>query len=259
MNSPFPGMDPYLELEWGDFHSRLAIYALEALNERLPADLACRSEKRVVVCDPVGEGRVIVPDVSVLERPAAGIEEGGGMMTAVAEEIVVDVTPFEVTQVSLNIIEPGSGGRVVTAIEFVSPTNKIPGDGLDKYLQKQRECVEAEVNLVEIDLCRSGDRGSIFPIAGLPPSRRSTYAALVRRAGRRTKASYFRLPLRQRLAGIPIPLRETDQDVILDMQPLVDRVYRTGRYGGPDLYGRELRPPMNGDDAAWCDAVIAST
>ena len=27
MKSPFPGMDPYLEVRWGDLHTRLIVYA----------------------------------------------------------------------------------------------------------------------------------------------------------------------------------------------------------------------------------------
>ena len=36
MKSPFPGMDPYLEQHWGDFHNNLISFAQGMLNERLP-------------------------------------------------------------------------------------------------------------------------------------------------------------------------------------------------------------------------------
>jgi hypothetical protein len=39
---PFPGMDPYLERHWTDFHARFLVYACDQLNERLPADLQAR-------------------------------------------------------------------------------------------------------------------------------------------------------------------------------------------------------------------------
>lgn len=40
---------------------------------------------------------------------------------------------------------------MVTIIEVLSPANKS-GDGREKYIQKQTELLNAQVNLVEIDL-----------------------------------------------------------------------------------------------------------
>jgi hypothetical protein len=47
MNSPFPGMDPYLEQYWREVHVRLIAYAGDSLQERLPAGLRARIEERV--------------------------------------------------------------------------------------------------------------------------------------------------------------------------------------------------------------------
>ena len=45
----------------------------------------------------------------------------------------------------------------MTAIEVLSPTNKTPGvHARTQYLQKQEELLNSRVNLVEIDLLRSG-------------------------------------------------------------------------------------------------------
>ena len=48
MQSPFPGMDPYLEQHWGDVHHSLVTFAQGSLNEQLPADLRARVEERVL-------------------------------------------------------------------------------------------------------------------------------------------------------------------------------------------------------------------
>lgn len=259
MTSPFPGMDPYLELDWGDFHSRIAALATEQLNEQLPPELACRSEKRIVVCDPEGADRGIVPDVSVFETPdSSPFDTVAGAVAAVAEEVRLQLPAYEFPQHSLNIIDLGTGGRVITSIEFVSPVNKKPGEGLEKYRQKQDECRRGGVNLVEIDLCRSGSRKLIFPISAMDQSRQSTYAALVRRTTRPREVSYYRLPIREKLRGVPIPLRPADREVILELQPIVDRIYRTGRYGGFNLYKRSLQPPLDESDAQWSQAILAS-
>src|SRR3954469_12599575 len=68
MPSPFPGMDPYLELHWGDVHSRLITYFVESLNDSLPTDLVAASEERIVVeVDEEGLRRKFKPDVRVVE------------------------------------------------------------------------------------------------------------------------------------------------------------------------------------------------
>src|SRR5207244_10913288 len=78
---------------------------------------------------------------------------------AVAEpEIVLVPSDDPITETYLEIVEARSGHRVITGIEFLSPTNKTPGPGQDLYLQKEKELRQAQVSLVEIDLVRSGRR-----------------------------------------------------------------------------------------------------
>jgi hypothetical protein len=59
----------------------------------------------------------------------------------------------------------------------------------------------------------------------------------------------------QRLPAIAIPLRDSDADVPLDLQPLVDRCYLTGAYDDLD-YTRAPDPPLESDHAAWADDVL---
>ena len=49
MQSPFPGMDPYLEKYWHEVHKRLIIYAGDQLQERLPRRLRAKFEERVLL------------------------------------------------------------------------------------------------------------------------------------------------------------------------------------------------------------------
>ena len=57
-----------------------------------------------------------------------------------------------------------AGNRVVTIIEFLSPSNKSPGSDREQYLRKQREVCSSEANLVEIDLNRFGIHALAFPL-----------------------------------------------------------------------------------------------
>ena len=65
-------------------------------------------------------------------------------------------------------------------------------------------------------------------------------------------------PLRERLNAIRIPLRETDADVALDLQALVDQAYRRGRYDQELDYRQPPHPPLNADDAVWADELLRS-
>src|SRR5438270_12718142 len=67
MKSPFPGLDPYLEMHWGDVHHRLIQYASDGLQPGLPPDLVARVEERVFVETEVGSRRRMVPDVRVVQ------------------------------------------------------------------------------------------------------------------------------------------------------------------------------------------------
>src|SRR5205085_7308266 len=75
MKSPFPGMDPYVEQYWGDFHSRLVLYACDQINDQLPRKLIASVEERLVVESGEEDERSIYPDVRVAEQ--AAIREGG--------------------------------------------------------------------------------------------------------------------------------------------------------------------------------------
>jgi hypothetical protein len=258
MKSPFPGMDPYLEPHWRDVHASLIIYARDALQERLPAGLRCRVEERVVLETPAGEGRSMYPDIRVMEKasgngPAVPSVGGSGVITA--EPLILDAPEEEVTETFLEIVDVATGNKVITVIEVLSPTNKTPGETRAKYVQKRKEVRQAGVSLVEIDLLRQGRRFDTVPLNGLPPEHLTHYLIVVRRGWRPSKLEVYRAPLRTTLPSIRVPLRQTDADAALDLQALIDKCYRNGRYEDLD-YSLPLDPPLEEHDAAWLDEVL---
>jgi hypothetical protein len=72
----------------------------------------------------------------------------------------------------------------------------------------------------------------------------------VRRVTRPEIAEFHAISLREPLPNIAIPLRPTDRDVVLQLQPLFDECYRRGRYDRID-YRQPLAPPLAAEDAAW--------
>jgi len=255
MKSPFPGMDPYLEQFWRDVHHRLVIYACDQLQPGLPGGLRARVEERVFVENEAGAHCAIYPDVHVIEHrrgPSAPAAEGA---VAVAESFMIRVADEPVTEGYLEIVEVGSGHRVVTVIEFLSPSNKVPGEGRELYLRKQKEVKAAGASLVEIDLTRGGHRPSVLPVYQIPPEHRTTYQICVHRGWESSTAEVYRAPLSARLPTIRIPLRQSDQDVPLDLQSLLDQCYRNGRYD--DLnYRAALDPSLEASEEAWADALL---
>jgi hypothetical protein len=256
MNSPFPGMDPYLEQHWGDVHHSLVTYARDQLQAVLPGDLRARMQERVVVETGNGTVRTVYPDVRVVKEGPTDVgtlAAVGGV--AVAEPLLINLPDEPMTEGFIEIIDVSTGNRIITVIEFLSLAHKTHGPGQDLYLQKQREIIEGRVSLVEIDLLRGGQRVLYVPEWKLPLAYRTPYRVCVRRGWRAFEAEVYRLPLREPLPAIRIPLRETDADAPLNLQALVDLAYRNGRYDTLE-YTTDPDPPLDPADAGWADALL---
>lgn len=256
---PFPGMDPWLERSWRDVHASLAVYARDQLNERLQPGLVARAQERVYIEFPASGRRQVSPDVHVYEpkesRPGAPQMLPGG--TVLAEPDRIHLSASEVREPFVEIRDAQDGGRVVTVIEFVSPTNKGTKVGRRKYLQKQREVVDSEANLVEVDLLRGGRGVTLAAGEVTPVERRSAYHVCVRRASAPSLLDYYAIPLRERLPAIRVPLRPSDSDVPLDLQALVDTAYEKGRYSDTIDYSKPPIPSLQAADAEWARGLIA--
>ncbi len=257
MASPFPGMDPYLEQFWRDVHASLIIYARDQLQGKLPGDLRARVEERVVVEPGEGEDRNMYPDIRVVER-GRGPSAAATAMTdvAVLEPVILQLEDEPMTETFIEIIDVGSGKRVVTVIEVVSMAIKLPGDSQQKYRRKQEELSAGGVSLVELDLLRAGQRRLGIPYRRLPISRRTTYQVCVRRGWQPAAVEIYPVPLRQRLPIVKVPLRKTDADVPLDLQALIEQCYRNGGYDADIDYRCAPVPPLSADDAQWADALL---
>jgi hypothetical protein len=159
MKSPFPGMDPYLENYWGDVHTSLMVYARNQINAQLPDELQARVQEGLGVEIEDEAWRTVYPDVRVVEERGESLTEGrlDTSAIAVAEPCVLLIEDEPRTQRHIEIIDTSDGGRVVTAIEVLSPAKKVGRAGRKAYARKQREFLDAGVNLVEIDLIREGE------------------------------------------------------------------------------------------------------
>ena len=257
-DSPFPGMDPYLERPWEPVHAQLVTTASRMINRLVPPGLVARPEHRTAVqLDEVdaadaAEVRGYRPDVRVSQvpRPSAG---GGGTLTLDAPyTLFADVEPAADRHV--HIVSAGDG-RLVTVVEFLSPANKT-GRGLRRYLGKRADLLDAGVNIVEVDLVAAGDWEAVLDPHECPGGAVTRYRATVRLADDLSRVRLYPLPLREPLTPVPIPLRPADQPVWLDVQWLVGDTYAGDLYGQTIDYRRDPDPPLSADDAAWADALL---
>jgi hypothetical protein len=217
--------------------------------------LRARVEESVLLETPQGLGpHPLFPDVRVVEYTAQrGLATRPEAGAGAAEARVIVIEPEPTTETFLEIIDRESGNRVVTVIELLSPSNKSPGLNRDQYQRKQRDICSSDMNLVEIDLNRFGTHTLAFPLAHLWPKDRTVYMACVRRATQRGKAEVYPMPLWERLPILKIPLRPSDADVPLDLQPLVDQCYRNGGYEGTLNYAVDPDPLLIGAERDWAE------
>ena len=133
----------------------------------------------------------------------------------------------------------------------MSPSNKRAGVDRRAYLRKQREVLESDASLVEIDLLRAGER--LLPnaeleayLVGLAPQ--PAYLVMVNRAwcrlGVEMAYQLFAVSLREVLPCIAIPLREGEDEV--------DDGVGTRAHDGDEARHRgdgEARSPQGEEDA----------
>lgn len=283
--SPFPGMDPYLEALdiWPDFHDRLATALSAMLNAVLPAPYYARLQKRpeLGVVLEAGIPQYIVPDVTVLrhprpeawpaygERSRTTAETTAGASVAALDrprieatagvEVRVHTDPFQHRFVEIRDAERGH--KLVTLIEIVSPSNKHPGPDRRVYETKQRDVLDSDANLIELDLLRYGRRLLPYPdLVAAVETLAPDYLVLLNRSALRQGnwMDYTLYPIRLRdpLPCIPVPLAGQDPDVLLDLQVAINRVYREGPYLRAVDYSGDPEPPLNEADAAWADELL---
>jgi hypothetical protein len=77
------------------------------------------------------------------------------------------------------------------------------------------------------------------------------YRILVSRADRRPMADLYGFGLQQLIPPFPVPLLPGEKEPILELQPLLNRVYEKGRYHLAIDYGQPPVPPLSETDQSW--------
>lgn len=253
-------MDPYLETRWSDVHVTMIGFIKEALQPLLPADLRARSEENLLFEEAGSEDDVEYRgDVAIVRTGRTS-----GAATALSplgtiEPVIVERRDGPVFDRFVKIIDRTRGNRVITVVEVLSPGNKAPGRLNEQYRRKLDDYRRAGVSVVEIDLLRYPGRNRL-PVGqvDLPDHRRAPYLTCVRRGRDPDRWIIYPMQLREPLGVIPIPLRERDPEISLDLQAQIQRVYVAG--GHDDInYSKPCDPPLEGEDAAWADQLLKAS
>ena len=258
MPSPFPGMDPYLEgYLWPDVHHRLATEISRQLMPHLRPKYVARIEIQVVRDKtPEAEIGIMYPDVEIvrtLHEPAPALVSSDVALAgppAPTAPLTVPVFQPEVRLASVEIRDAAKN-ELITSIEIISPVNKRQPD-LARYRQKRDRLYEAGVHLLEIDLLRRGQRPFTHP--RIPTCH--YLITLTRRFG--TTADVWPLQLADTLPTLPVPLREPDPDVVLDLGAVLTAVYNEAAYELSIDYNLSPPPPeLEPEVTTWLREVLA--
>jgi hypothetical protein len=143
------------------------------------------------------------------------------------------------------------GHEVVTAIELLSPTNKLRGDGRSQYEEKRHELLTSAAHFVEIDLLREGEPMATNPLPA------ADYRIFVSPTWERPNARLTTFGIRQPIPAVSVPLRRTEAEASLAVGELLAQVYDRARYDlRLDYKAPPPEPALSADDAAWVEALL---
>ncbi len=217
-------------------HAELCSGIARQLAPQLRPKYIVRLSRRFITEMPEDLGIVageFYPDLGV--TASAHFDDLAESSTAVLSAPVqmATVIPARVPHLTIEIRDVARR-ELVTAIEVLSPTNKR-GEGYREHLDKRGRILCSMTHLVEIDLLRTGRR---VPMQKPLPA--ASYFVFVSRAERRPITEMWPIQLDMPLPTVPIPLRDNEPDVKLNLQDALHEIYDALNY---DLAIDYARPP----------------
>jgi len=190
MPSPFPGMDLFLEApkHWPVFQHGFMDQFAQAVQKAAGDAYRVRLAQRCYVHEQV---------------------------------LFISVTRDEYQETYLEIRQR-STGKLVTAVDLISPGNRTTETGRKAYVARRQEVRQFGANVVELDLVLQGNTCLEVNVADLPAF---DYAVSVCRARQTDRFELYTTTLSKRLPRIRLPLAADDRDTIIDVQSVVSRTY----------------------------------
>lgn len=253
MNSPFPGMDPYLEQPgaWHDFHEQFCMECRAMLVPRLGSDYFAKLDDHDYIHELAANDRRLLGRSDISAASDGSSEAGPNPSTATISAPVVGHVEleFDLERESSIEIRDRESQRLVTVIELLSPANKRPGGDREAFLAKRREILNSDVHLIEIDLLRGWQQ---MPVADLPEC---DYCVMVSRSESRPAVGLWPFRLRDELPKIPVPLSRSDEEVELDLSAAFRTAFDSAEYGRY-IYRGTPDPPLSSGDESWATELL---
>ncbi|MCE7983369.1 MAG: DUF4058 family protein [Caldilinea sp. CFX5] len=170
------------------------------------------------------------------------------LFESIAYEVPVKLWTIEIRQVDLDTL--------ITAIKVLAPVNKhAKHEAYIAHQRKRTALMRAGVNLLEIDLLRTGRRWSL-PNKELPDA---PYFVFLWRVLSPKRLGIWPLKLREPIPVLPVPLREPDPDIPLDLTQAIHNIYdRAGYDMRIDYTKPPPQPDFSEEDAAWIKMIAAT-
>jgi Protein of unknown function (DUF4058) len=257
MRPPFPGMDPWLEHPaiWPDVHNSLIAAIRDELVPRVAPKYYVGLEQRVYTLEPgelilVGRPDIVMGRPASFDVPYEPVEAEEPTALGVLDVEIPTNDKLQEWYLEIHDVETGT---LVTALEILSPTNKIHSEGREAYLEKRKRILNSMTSLVEIDLLRAG---KAMPLERRPP--RSHYRILVRRGPMYKKAKLYPFNVRQPIPPIPIPLLPGDDEPGLELGSVLHALYERARFDLRLNYAKPPVPSLSEGDTAWARSILES-
>jgi hypothetical protein len=244
-------MDPWLEHPalWPDVHDRLlAAISDEVTPLGAPRYYVALGRRTCLfqLDDIVFEGR---RDVSVVSPSSPAAERAPTRDTVGVMDVEVVVSD-RVSENYLEVRDVEKGTRV-TALELLSPANKLHKKHRGDYERKRQRILDSRASLVEVDLLRAGEP---MPLVGSQPE--SDYRILVSQGWTRPRARLYAFGLRQPIPTIPLPLKPGEEQPELRLNDVLHALYERARVDLRVRYDGPPDPPLRAEDAAWARQLL---
>ncbi|MEM6836957.1 MAG: DUF4058 family protein [Cyanobacteria bacterium P01_C01_bin.120] len=249
----FPGMNPYLEHPalWPEMHTFIIVNLARTLNTQIVPKYRAAAERRIYQ-DTVLVG---IPDNVVFRRSSFENTTGSSVSStaaAVAEPERVTVPALEEVREPYLEIREIATGKVITAVELLSPANKRNGTGRQQYVSKRQSRLNSQTHFVEIDLLRTGEP---MPIAG---GRQSDYQVMVSRSPDRPVADRYPFNLSDPIPCFCLPLQAGDMESIIDLGQTLQQASEEAAIDLAIDYSQFPHPPLSDEQTHWLKTLTQS-
>ena len=150
-------MDPWLEHPalWPDVHDSFLAAIRDEVTPLVAPKYYVGLGRRTYLLDPDDLVFVDRPDVAVVSKSRPSGERAPVGQAAGALDVEVALSD-EVTENYLEIREVETG-TLVTALELLSPANKLHREHRADYERKRQRVLHSRTSLIEVDLLRAGE------------------------------------------------------------------------------------------------------